>query len=237
MIYIESVRRDFKEQDAAVYPYTIPSIRGLSVLDFRKDVTFIIGENGSGKSTLMEAIAINAGYNAEGGGRNFNFSSGAHHSNLFENIKLIRSAYRNKDGFFLRAESFFNVATQVDELGVDVGAFYGGSLHEQSHGESFLALVQNRLFGKGLYLFDEPESALSVNSLFQLMVRIKELVDLESQFIIATHSPILLAYPNADIVQLSETGMERIAYEDTEIFKLTKLFLNNHRGFLDRLIL
>jgi predicted ATPase len=209
----------------------------LEELEFRKSVTFIIGENGSGKSTLVEALAINAGFNPEGGSRNFNFRTQDSHSKLYHDIKLTRSPYRNTDGFFLRAESFYNVASEIDNI-LDKGQIkrnYGGSLHERSHGESFLALVHNRLSGNGLYIFDEPESALSITSQLNLLIVIKELVEKESQFIIATHSPILMAYPEADIYHVSVNGLELINYEDTEQYRLTKYFINNYRKMIDEL--
>lgn len=236
MIYINSVRNTKPVEERDAYPYHIPSIVNLNELGFRKRVTFITGENGSGKSTLVEAIAINAGLNPEGGSRNFNFRTQDSHSNLFYHLKLIRSAYREKDGFFLRAESFYNFASNLDLLGDEIKQYYGGkSLHEQSHGESFLALLVNRLYGNGLYIFDEPEAALSISSQFKMLIRIKELADKNSQFIIATHSPVLMAYPNADIYVVSETGVDLIDYESTEQYRLTKYFINNYRKFTSEL--
>ncbi len=219
------------------YPYHIPSLVNLAELEFRKSVTFIIGENGSGKSTLVEAIAINAGFNPEGGSRSFNFNTMESHSRLFESIRLIRTGYRNKDGYFLRSESFYNVASEVDRLFElkDKERIYGGSLHERSHGESFLMLLHNRLSGNGLYIFDEPESALSVTSQFNMLTRIKQLVDRKSQFIIATHSPILMAYPDADIYCVTNNGLELINYEDSEQYKLTKYFINNYQKMINEL--
>lgn len=162
MIYINTIKNTRPTEGRSIYPYNIPSIAQLNELSFRKDVTYIVGENGSGKSTLIEAIAINAGFNPEGGTRNFNFITQDSHSSLFNDLKLIRSAYREKDGFFLRAESFYNVATAIDNYGAQHN--YGGSMHKCSHGESFLALVKNRFSGNGLYIFDEPESALSLTN-------------------------------------------------------------------------
>lgn len=241
MIYINKVKNIKPIEERNTYPYNIHSIVNLNELGFRKSVTFITGENGSGKSTLVEAIAINAGFNPEGGGRNFNFRTQDSHSNLFYHLKLTRSAYREKDGFFLRAESYYNFASNMDALDAEPGGtpikqYYGGkSLHEQSHGESFLALLVNRLYGNGLYIFDEPEAALSVSSQFKMLVRMKELVDKNSQFIIATHSPVLMAYPNADIYVVSERRIELIDYESTEQYRLTKYFVNNYRKFLSEL--
>ncbi len=232
MIYINQVKNIKPIEERNVYPYNIPSIVNLNELGFRKSVTFITGENGSGKSTLVEAIAINAGFNPEGGGRNFNFRTQDSHSNLFSHLKLVRSAYREKDGFFLRAESFYNFASNLDLLGNEIKQFYGGkSLHEQSHGESFLALLVNRLYGNGLYIFDEPEAALSVSNQFKMLVRMKKLADIYSQFIIATHSPVLLAYPDADIYVVSDTGIELIDYEHTEQYRLMKYFVGNYQRF------
>jgi len=206
-------------------------------LEFTKDVTFITGENGSGKSTFIEALAINAGFNPEGGSKDFNFHTFESHSVLYEEIKLVRSAYRNKDGFFLRAESFYNVANEVDKLYLPYERHklernYGGHPHERSHGESFMALIDNRFGGDGLYIFDEPESALSITSQLNLMLQIKRLVEKKSQFIIATHSPILMAYPGADIYNVSDKGFELIKYEESEQYKLTKFFINNYQIML-----
>lgn len=237
MIYINRIVNRKPVEERCEYPYNIPSIFHLNELEFRKSVTFITGENGSGKSTFIEALAICAGFNPEGGSPNLNYHTYDSHSSLFNDLKLVRSAYRNKDGYFLRAESFYNVSSELDRI--SGRAFqkknYGGMLHEYSHGESFLALVQNRLSGNGLFIFDEPESALSISSQFRLMIRMKELVDNKSQFIIATHSPILLSYPGADIYRITNKGLESVAYEETDQFKLTKYFINNYPKMLDDL--
>jgi predicted ATPase len=200
-------------------------------LTFNREVTFLAGENGAGKSTLIEAIAVCAGYNAEGGSKNFNFSTSQTVSNLHQYITIAKQAHE-KDGFFLRAESFYNVATQVDDLGVNLAGYGGKSLHAQSHGESFLALVQNRFRGNGLYIFDEPESGLSPLRQLALLAEINRLARDNSQFIIATHSPILLAYPGAVIYQITEDGLEVAAYEDCEHYQLTRQFLENREGFM-----
>ncbi|MDU1892186.1 MAG: AAA family ATPase [Dysgonomonas sp.] len=239
MIYIEKIRNRHIYQEGEDYPYNISSLKKLKELSFRKAVTFIIGENGSGKSTLIEAIAINAGFNPEGGGRNFSFKTNETHSSLFEDLLLIRSPYRNKDGYFLRAESVYNLASNLEEMNRESGgafAPYGNkSLHNQSHGESFLNIFINRLYGTGLYVLDEPEAALSLQSMFTFLIRMKQLVDLKSQFIIATHSPILLAYPDADIYTVTENGLQLTAYEETEQYKQTKYFLNNHTKMIKEL--
>ncbi|GHU49161.1 ABC transporter ATP-binding protein [Clostridia bacterium] len=200
-------------------------------LSFSQDVTFIVGENGTGKSTLIEAIAVCAGYNAEGGSKNFNFSTKQTVSNLYKYITVVKNSHE-KDGFFLRSESFYNVASQIDDLGLNLIGYGGKSLHEQSHGESFLSLIHNRFRGNGLYILDEPESALSPLRQFTLLTEINRLVNSNSQFIISTHSPILLALPNATIYQITEGGMEKVEYADCEHYRLTKQFLDNPERFM-----
>ena len=199
-------------------------------LYFSNDITFLVGENGSGKSTLIEAIAVAYGYNAEGGSRNFNFSTRNSHSDLCEKITIARKNHP-KDGFFLRAESFYNVASNIDEIQATHN--YGGiSLHNQSHGESFLTLVQERFWGNGLYILDEPEAALSPMKLLTLMAEIDRLVKDNSQFIIATHSPILMAFPNALIYEITEDGIKKTNYKDTEHYQITRRFLENPERML-----
>jgi predicted ATPase len=208
------------------YPFDLPCIAGLSRLELHPAVTFFVGENGSGKSTLLEAIAVKYGFNAEGGSKNFNFSTKPTHSELHDYLFIERGVARATDGYFLRAESFYNVASQVDELGV--GGYGGKSLHAQSHGEAFLALVTNRFQGEGVYLLDEPEAALSPLRQMSVLSYLHRLVYHHSQLIIATHSPILLAYPQAWIYQFSESGIARVNYTDTEHYRVTKDFLNRH---------
>jgi predicted ATPase len=239
MHYIHSIRNRKPLEQRTAYPFNIASILNLHELRFRTPITFITGENGSGKSTLVEAIAINAGFNPEGGTRNFKFRTRDSHSELFNDLQIVRTAYRETDGFFLRAESFYNVATEVDQIFLDdperLRNNYGGSLHECSHGESFLNLMNTRFSGRGLYLLDEPESALSINSQLRLLTRMKYLIDKKSQFIIATHSPILLAYPAAEIYTVSAFGLRQVNYEETEQFRLYKYFLNNYKGMIAEL--
>jgi len=221
--------------DFEVYPFSIPAIRSMERLEFHPAVTFFIGENGSGKSTVLEALALKLGFNAEGGSKNFNFATRETHSNLNEFVCLERGVGHATDGFFLRAESFYNVASQIDDLGAAYS--YGKkSLHAQSHGESFLALLVNRLQGDGVYLFDEPEAALSPQRQLSLLTLLHRLVYHQSQLVIATHSPILLAYPNAWIYQFSEEGMVRVKYEDTEHFQITRDFLNRHERMVEMLL-
>ncbi len=216
-----------------LFPFTIPAIRNLDRLQFSPTVTFIIGENGCGKSTVVDAFAVALGFNPEGGTRNFNFGTRDSHSDLHRYIRLAKSIKRPRDGFFLRAESFFNVATNIDQLDVEPGGppiinSYGGlSLHEQSHGESFLSLVIHRFSGNGLYILDEPEAALSPTRQLAVLARMNQLLEQDSQFIIATHSPILMAYPGALIYHITESGIESVDYEETEHYEVTKAFLDN----------
>jgi predicted ATPase len=214
----------------AEYPFSIPAIKTLDRLELHPAVTFFVGENGSGKSTLIEALAVKAGFNAEGGSKNFNFATRESHSSLFQHLVLERSHRKPADNYFLRAESFYNVASAVENLGV---TGYGDrSLHEQSHGESFFALLRNRLRGNGLYIFDEPEAALSPQRQLSMLVIIDQLVSQGSQLIITTHSPILMAYPSARIYELTSDGINAVAYTETEHYRITKDFLSRHEQML-----
>jgi predicted ATPase len=225
------------------YPFSIPAIGGMDSIEFDRPVTFFLGENGSGKSTLLEAIAVGMGLNAEGGSRNFRFATRESHSSLSNFLRLARSVRRPRDSYFLRAESYFNVATEIEALDSEPAAgppiieSYGGkSLHEQSHGESFFALFMNRLRGNGLYFFDEPEAALSPTRQLSFLSRLHDLVKGGSQFLIATHSPILLAYPDAAIHVLDGGPPQRIEYRDTEHYGVTRTFLNDTERMLDILL-
>ncbi|MCB2359102.1 AAA family ATPase [Clostridium estertheticum] len=218
------------------YPFCLPTIKNLSSLDFHPKVTFIVGENGSGKSTILEAIAIACGFNPEGGTINFNFSSMNTHSELYKYIKLVKGVKKPKNGFFLRAESFYNLASNIDELDREGGpklvSSYGGqSLHKQSHGESFFAVFMNRFGSDGLYILDEPEAALSPSRQMSMITRIHELVNMGSQFIISTHSPIIMAYPESTIYEIKDK-MEVVRYEETENYQITKNFINNRDKML-----
>lgn len=233
--YISEVLFDNK-LDKGSYLNHLPMIKYLSrekKISFSSDVTFFVGENGTGKSTLLEAIAVAYGFNAEGGSVNFTFSTKDTHSELYKHIELGKRGFA-KDGFFLRAESLYNVATNIDDMDNEpsfeprVIEGYGGvSLHNQSHGESFLSIVQNRFFGNGLYILDEPEAALSPKRLLTLMALIDKLVKKGSQFIIATHSPILMTFPNSEILEFSGSGISKVDYHETEHFRITKGFLDN----------
>lgn len=236
--YVRSVElRHDKVPDFNKYPFNIPAVRHLKSLSLHPKVTFFVGENGSGKSTLIEAIAVAAGFNAEGGSRNFNFATRRSESELHLCLRLVRGTRRAKTGYFLRAESFFNVASEI-EKNPDAISGHGGVVHhEKSHGEAFLALVQHRFYANGLYLLDEPEAALSPQRQLALLKHIDELVQRQaSQMIIATHSPIVLAYPDATIYSLDgRGGLEPVAYEETEHYALTHDFLRNRERYFRRL--
>ena len=232
--YIDTVRLR-EDADGEEYFWRLPAVKALRErpLRFSRPMTFLVGENGSGKSTLLEAVAAASGLNPEGGSRNFRFSTRATHSGLWEYVVLSRRAYP-RDSFFLRAESFYNVASNIDELD-EAPSFsppliesYGGvSLHERSHGESFLALVQNRFGGQGLYLLDEPEAALSPTGLMALMAEMDRLVKRDSQLIIATHSPILMSFPGSEVLLLGEEGIRSVDYRETSHYQLTRRFLED----------
>ncbi|HLG45331.1 MAG TPA: AAA family ATPase [Reyranella sp.] len=236
-----TLRRD-KVTSFTDFPFSIPAIGGLDVLEFDRPVTFFVGENGAGKSTLLEAIAIAMGLNPEGGSRNFRFATRESHSGLSNALRLSRSVRRIRDSFFLRAESYFNVATEIEVLDREGGgpriidAYGGKSLHEQSHGESFFALFLNRLRGNGLYFFDEPEAALSPTRQLAFLSRLHDLVKDGSQFFIATHSPILMAYPDAAILMFENGPPRWIEYRDTEHYGVTRTFLNDTERMLDILL-
>jgi predicted ATPase len=224
------------------FPLSLPVIQNLQELKFHPNVTYIIGENGMGKSTLLEAIAIALGFNPEGGTLNFNFSSYDSHSNLDEYLRLIKGVNRAEDHFFFRAETFYNVATNIEDLDKEpysgrkiIDSFGGKSLHEQSHGESFFAAFIERFQGNSLYILDEPEAALSPLRQMSMLARINELVNQSSQFIISTHSPIIMAYPNAKIIQLTEDGISESKLEDTQHYSIMKQFFENKDRILHHL--
>lgn len=223
------------------YPFCLPAIKELDVLELHPSVTFIIGENGSGKSTLLEAIAVNYGFNPEGGTKNFNFLTNDTHSSLHKYIKLTKGIKMPETGYFLRAESFYNVASNIDKLdsegmGNRVIDSYGGvSLHEQSHGEAFFSTIMNRFSGRGLYILDEPESALSPSRQLAMISRIDGLVKEGAQFIIATHSPILMSYPESVLYEISDK-IEEKHYTETYPFNITRSFLNNPEKYLKILL-
>jgi predicted ATPase len=220
------------------WPWTIPALSGLDELPLSPGVTFLVGENGSGKSTLIEGFAVAAGFAPEGGSLGFGARTRDEAPPLADALTLVRGARRPRTGFFLRAESFFNVATAIDDFNDTklLESYGGGSLHERSHGEGFLALALHRFGPNGLYVLDEPEAALSPQGLLTLIRRIHELVEGGSQFVIATHSPILLAYPGALIYELTDEGPVPTDYEDTDHFQMTRAFLDAPERFLRELL-
>ena len=247
--FIESVilkRNDVPSFDE--YPYDIPAIRNLIELALHPKVTYFIGDNGAGKSTLLEAIAVCAGFNAEGGSKNFRFSTRASHSELHSHLMLRKGNQRPRDGYFFRAESYFNLATTIEQIdddpdnvnynsGAPISLGYGNRpLHEQSHGESFLALILNRFGGNGLYLLDEPEAALSPAKQLAVLSAMHNLVNKRSQFIIVTHSPILMAYPDATIYRFSDGPIAPIDYESTEHYTVTRDFIQRRETIMGILL-
>ena len=233
-IRLRALRPEIEEESD--YSYELPALRGLERLELDPRVTFFVGENGSGKSTLVEALAVAMKLNAEGGShvQQFSFSTRSSHSLLHRRLELERAKLRPLNSFFLRAESVFNLATAVERSGMQ--NVFQQPLHEQSHGESFLDIAVNRLGPRGFYVFDEPEAALSVNGQLALIRRMHELVGQHSQFVVATHSPILLGYPGATILELSDTGIRKVAFDDAPQVELTRSFLDDPQRFLRHLL-
>ena len=232
---IRSAYIDWDQISQDSYLRKIPGLAGVTQVDFSAPVTFFVGENGSGKSTLLEAIAIAYGFNPEGGTRNYRFSTYDSHSPLHEAISLNRGSRRSGWGYFLRAESFYNVATMEEEYSRGPGG-RPMHYHERSHGESFLALVQEQFHADGLYLLDEPEAALSPARQLTLMAEIHRCVKEGAQFILATHSPILLGLPGAQILSFDEGPLHPCRYEETESYQVTELFINHREQLLFNLL-
>jgi len=225
------------------YPFNLPVVKNLDYLELHPQVTYLVGENGVGKSTLLEAIAIAMGFNPEGGTLNSSFSTFDSHSELEAYVKVVKGITRPADGFFLRAESFYNVASNIEELDNEPGfgpkiidSYGGKSLHQQSHGEAFFATFLNRFRGNGLYILDEPEAALSPLRQLSMISRIHELVKQNSQFIIATHSPIIMSYPNSIIYELGEEGIQQTPLENTNHYNLMKQFFEDKNRLLHHLL-
>jgi predicted ATPase len=229
-----------KSLPAAVYPLSVPAIRSLTTLTFSPTrITFFTGENGSGKSTLMEAIALSYGLSLEGGNRNFVFDpelARGDTSPLANALKLSFRGARTDEGFFFRVETLFNLATTIDNLGADQG--YGGSLHARSHGEAFMTVLDYKFRRSGLFLLDEPEAALSPQRQLSFLILLHQTLrdHPDAQFLISTHSPILLGFPSAQILHFDDTGIHPIAYADTPAFQVTRRFLNAPEDMLQRLL-
>jgi predicted ATPase len=220
--FIRAVRVEPDDAAARAWPFTLPAVRDFGRREFHPGVTYLVGENGSGKSTVVEALAVALGMNAEGGGRNLHFATADTSTPLADHLVVERSG-RPRTDFFLRAESFYNVASQIDELDRDPAggrrvseSYGGGSLHVRSHGESFLATLTHRFGAGGLYLLDEPESALSFRGCLSLLRVMKDLVEAGSQFVIATHSPYVLAFPGALVYALDGDGVRAVSYDEAE---------------------
>jgi predicted ATPase len=238
--FLRDIAIDTTGLDLTTYPFNLPIVAGLIAggrLELAPGVTFLAGDNGSGKSTLVEAVAVAAGFNPEGGSRNFQFATRASESPLGRHLIIGRQVGpRERSNFFFRAESFYNVATEIENLQVLRG--YGGqSLHERSHGESFLDLIEHRFYPNGLYLLDEPEAALSPRGLLIALARLHELTLAGSQMLIATHSPILLALPGATILQVEADGrLRRVTYDEADAVQVTRDFLNAPQRSLRHLL-
>ena len=243
-VFVRQVRLE-PGADTDRYPFTLPVVRWLHTvggLDLSAPVMFLVGENGTGKSTLVEALATAAGFNPEGGSQSFRFATRSSESSLGEAL-ILRWSRKPRTGFFLRAESYYNVASEIELLDQDPGsppllpAYGGTSPHERSHGESFLDLVTHRFGPDGLYLLDEPEAALSVQGCLALLARLAELTQQGSQIIVATHSPILLALPGARILEIDEDGTaEQVDYDHALPVRLTRDFLAAPDKFLHHLL-
>lgn len=232
---IKGVMIDWNKIGQNSYLRDIAAISGVEQISFTRPVTFFVGENGSGKSTLLEAVAIAYGFNPEGGTRNYNFSTYDSHSELCNAVRLSRGARRTGWGYFLRAESFYNVAAKEEEYSRGPGG-RPQHFHEKSHGESFLALAQNSFRPNGLYMLDEPEAALSPQRQLTLLIEIDRCAKNGAQFIIATHSPILLGIPGAEILSFDNGKIHPCAYEETDSYQVTSMFINNREQILRRLL-
>ncbi len=234
LLFLRGLTIDWEKIARDSYLREIEAIAGMKTLEFHKPVTFFVGENGSGKSTLLEAIAVAYGFNPEGGTRNYHFSTYDSHSELWEAIRLSKGLSRPGWGYFLRAESFYNVATAEEEYSRGPGG-RPQHFHERSHGESFLQMAQSNFKDNGIYLLDEPEAALSPQRQLSLMLEIARCAGAASQFIIVTHSPILLALPDAEILSFDGGPVHACSYEDTESYQITEMFINNREQILRHL--
>lgn len=225
---IKLLREEFPS--ATPYPFGLPSLQGIEEIELQSPVTFFVGENGSGKSTLLEAIAYQCGFHTAGGSRHNFYEVEKSESSLGDYIRLSWMP-KLTNGFFLRAESFYQFASHIDDTQGNKN--YGGrSLHAQSHGESFFSVFANRFSGRGIYLLDEPEAALSPMRQLAFLYVIKDLIAEGAQFLIATHSPILMGLPGAVILNFDASPLTEIRYEETDHYQMTRRFLENPTQFL-----
>ncbi len=233
-LFIQEVLFEWNEIKPNSYIRTIESLRDVEKIEFQSPVSLFVGENGTGKSTLLEAIAVAHGFNPEGGTKNYVFSTYDSHSELCDAIRIAKGYRKEKWGYFLRAESFYNVATQEEKY-ADI-AHPSMQYHKKSHGESFLDLAQDNIKSNGLYLLDEPEAALSPQRQLTLLTQIYKCANDGAQFIIATHSPILLGIPNAQIFCFDNGKIHTCTYEETDSYKITEMFINNRKSLLQKLL-
>ena len=232
--FIQGVIFEWDKIDNDSYIKKIEAFKGIEKIEFTNSITLFVGENGSGKSTLLEAIAVAHGFNPEGGTKNYSFSTHDTHSELCDAIRISRSYRKEKWGYFLRAESFYNVATKEEEYADS--SHPSARYHEKSHGEGFLALAQNNFRPNGLYLLDEPEAALSPQRQLTLLMEIYRCAKEGAPFFIVTHSPILLGIPNAEILSFDNGSIHTCSYEETESYQVTEMFINNRDVLLNRLL-
>lgn len=233
-LFIQGVLFEWNEIEPNSYIRTIESLRDVEKIEFQSPVSLFVGENGTGKSTLLEAIAVAHGFNPEGGTKNYVFSTYDSHSELCDAIRIAKGYRKEKWGYFLRAESFYNVATQEEKY-ADI-AHPSMQYHKKSHGESFLDLAQDNIKSNGLYLLDEPEAALSPQRQLTLLTQIYKCANDGAQFIIATHSPILLGIPNAQIFCFDNGKIHTCTYEENDSYKITEMFINNRKSLLQKLL-
>lgn len=233
--FIQGIQIDWKKISPHSYLRNIAALQNLQYLEFCKPVTFFVGENGSGKSTMLEAIAVASGFNPEGGTKNYSFSTYDSHSELYEAIRISKGIRHAGWGYFLRAESFYNVATKEEEYTRDA-IVPSEELHKKSHGESFLTIAQKHFRPNGLYFLDEPEAALSPQRQLTLLMEIDRCAKEESQFVIVTHSPILLGMPGAEILNFDEGTIHPCEYEETDSYQVTEMFINHRKQLLNRLL-
>lgn len=233
-LFIQGVLFEWNEIEPNSYIRTIESLRDVEKIEFQSPVSLFVGENGTGKSTLLEAIVVAHGFNPEGGTKNYVFSTYDSHSELCDAIRIAKGYRKEKWGYFLRAESFYNVATQEEKY-ADI-AHPSMQYHKKSHGESFLDLAQDNIKSNGLYLLDEPEAALSPQRQLTLLTQIYKCANDGAQFIIATHSPILLGIPNAQIFCFDNGKIHTCTYEETDSYKITEMFINNRKSLLQKLL-